>query len=381
MMQYNYKILLALMGLEIGGAETHVVELAKGLKQRGFDIIVASNGGIYVNELVNNGIKHYKVPLHNKIPYNVIKSYSLLKKIIIHEKIELVHAHARIPAFICNILQKQLGFPYVTTAHWVFSTRWGLKYITNWGQRTIAVSEDIKDYLMVNYGVPESLIAVTINGINTETFSPGVNADDIINEFDIDTNNIHIVTTTRLSKDKSDAAFQLVSIAEQLVNEVENLDIIIVGEGNAFSRLKNLADGINEKLGKRVVILTGGRTDINKFIALADLFVGISRSALEAMSAEKPVILAGNEGYIGIFDEDKLKISMSTNFTGRGMGMSDKDLLKEDILEVLLEMDDDHKKHLGKFGKAIIDKYYSIDRMVEDNMRVYLEKLNAGGSQ
>ena len=38
----KYKILMALMGLEIGGAETHVVELSKELKKQGYDIIVAS---------------------------------------------------------------------------------------------------------------------------------------------------------------------------------------------------------------------------------------------------------------------------------------------------------------------------------------------------
>ena len=31
----KYKILMALMGLEIGGAETHVVELSKELKKQG----------------------------------------------------------------------------------------------------------------------------------------------------------------------------------------------------------------------------------------------------------------------------------------------------------------------------------------------------------
>jgi glycosyltransferase involved in cell wall biosynthesis len=374
-MQYNYKILLTLMGLEIGGAETHVVELAKGLKERGFTVIVASNGGVYVKELVNNGIKHYKVPLHNKIPHNVIKSYSLLKKIITREKIDLVHAHARIPAFICNILQKQLGFPYVTTAHWVFTTKWGLKYLTNWGQKTIAVSEDIKDYLIVNYGLPESRIYVTINGINPKTFSPDIDYSDVFEEFNLSRDNIHIVHVSRLSKDKSDVAFQLVNIAEELVSRIPNLDIVIVGDGNAFPRLRICADKVNGKLGRRVVVLTGGRTDINKFIAFSDLFIGISRAALEAMSASKPVILTGNEGYIGIFDDDKLKIAMNTNFTGRGMGMPDKDMLKQDIFKVLLEMDDTQKKALGAYGKSIIDKYYSIDRMVEDNIKVYMDKL------
>ena len=32
------KILMTLMGLEIGGAETHVVELSKSLAARGYDI-------------------------------------------------------------------------------------------------------------------------------------------------------------------------------------------------------------------------------------------------------------------------------------------------------------------------------------------------------
>ena len=40
------------------------------------------------------------------------------------------------------------SFPFVTTAHWVFDTRGALRYLTNWGERTVAVSDDIKDYLI-----------------------------------------------------------------------------------------------------------------------------------------------------------------------------------------------------------------------------------------
>ena len=39
------KILLSLMKLDIGGAETHILELAKELKKRGNVVYVASNGG------------------------------------------------------------------------------------------------------------------------------------------------------------------------------------------------------------------------------------------------------------------------------------------------------------------------------------------------
>ena len=128
------------MQLNIGGAETHVVELAKELKSRGFNVVVTSNGGVYVKELEDAGIKHYIVPLQNKNPLNVIKAKRLLENIIKEEKIDIVHAHARIPAFILGRLHRKMKFPFFTTAHWVFTTKYGLKYITDWGEKTVAVS-------------------------------------------------------------------------------------------------------------------------------------------------------------------------------------------------------------------------------------------------
>lgn len=149
-------ILLALMQLNIGGAETHVVELAKELKRRGFNVFVVSNGGVYVKELEEAGIKHFNAPLKNKNPFNMLRSARLLAQIIKNEKIDIVHSHARIPSFILGRLHKIMKFPFVTSAHWVFTTKYGLKYITDWGEKVVAVSEDIKTYLMDNYKIPES---------------------------------------------------------------------------------------------------------------------------------------------------------------------------------------------------------------------------------
>ena len=62
------KVLMATMQLDIGGAETHIVELSKALKRRGVEVLVASNGGAYVPELESAGIPHFKVALHSKSP-------------------------------------------------------------------------------------------------------------------------------------------------------------------------------------------------------------------------------------------------------------------------------------------------------------------------
>ena len=76
------KILMATMGLDIGGAETHVVELSKELKKQGYDIIVASNGGVYEKELAEAGIKHYHAPLNQRNILKMARSYFILKKVI-----------------------------------------------------------------------------------------------------------------------------------------------------------------------------------------------------------------------------------------------------------------------------------------------------------
>ncbi|KXZ40511.1 Glycosyltransferase involved in cell wall bisynthesis [Alkalithermobacter thermoalcaliphilus JW-YL-7 = DSM 7308] len=369
----NRKILLALMGLNIGGAETHVVELAKGLKKEGFDVIVVSNGGVYEKELKESFIKHYNVPLHNKNPINMIKSYILLKKIIKKEKIDLVHAHARIPGFICGILHKKMNFPFVTTAHWVFTTKYGLKYITNWGQKTIAVSEDIKRYLIDNYNINEKDIKVTINGIDTDKFSSDIDTSDIINEFNLKKDSIKIVYISRLDKDRADVAFDLVDIAKELSCEINNLEIIIVGSGNVFDKLKEKVENINKSLGREVIKLAGARSDVNKFVAIADVFIGVSRSALEAMSAQKCVILAGNEGYIGVLDKQKLDSAIESNFTCRGEKKTDKKVLKKDILDIL--KDNDKRLQIGLWSRQIIKDMYSVEKMVKDNIDIYTQVL------
>ncbi len=363
-------ILLSLMQLNIGGAETHVVELAKELKRKGFNVIVTSNGGVYVKELEDEGIKHYVVPLQNKNPLNMIKATRLLKKIIIDEKIDIVHSHARIPSFILGKLHKKMKFPFVTTAHWVFNTSYGLKYITDWGEKVVAVSEDIKTYLMDNYHVPSGDINVTINGIDTDKFSPDTEYDDIKQEFGIKDDETVITYVSRMDESRSLVAKQLIGVVPQLDKAIDKLKVIVVGSGDDFENVKAIARKVNDEAGREVVVLTGARTDINKLIAPCRLFVGVSRAALEAMAAKKPVIIAGNEGYIGLFDENKLSVAIDTNFCCRGCEMSSGELVKNDILK-FFALDDTEKDKLGSYGRELIKKEYSVSRMADDSIKVY----------
>lgn len=367
----KYKILMALMGLEIGGAETHVVELSKELHKQGYDIVIASNGGVYEKELTDMGIKHYQVPMNRRNVFRIIESYFLLKEIIVKENIDIVHSHARIPGFICGLLHKKMNFTFVTSAHWVFYTGMGLKYLTNWGQKVVAVSDDIKEYLMKNYGVRKKDIFVTINGIDTDKFSPTVTGDRIREEFGLMPNAPTISYVSRMDEDRALVARQLIAIAERLCNSIPRLQIVIAGGGNVFQELQEKANQVNSKLSRNCIIMTGSRTDINEIVAVGDLFVGVSRAALEAMAAAKPVIVAGNEGYIGLFGQEKLAISQETNFCCRGCNLSSEEQLYQDIITGLTKLSEEERQAVGRYGRQVIFDYYSVSKMAGDCVTAY----------
>lgn len=360
------KIMMVLMGLEIGGAETHVVELSRELHRQGYEIVVVSNGGVYERELTEAGIRCYHAPLHRRSVPLMLRSLRILRGIIRKEKPDVVHAHARIPAFLCGILHRQMGFPFVTSAHWVFYVNSSLRRLTDWGEYTIAVSDDIREYLKKNYGVADERIRVTINGIDTEKFSPGVSGERVLREFSLSPDRPTISYVSRMDESRALVARHLVEIAPRLREKIPGVQILIAGGGDVFDEINARAQAVNDAAGERFVVMTGARTDINEIVAAGDVFVGVSRAALEAMAAEKPVVVAGNEGYIGLFDESKLALAQESNFCCRGCPAPTPEQLCTDLLHAMCDMDASQRAALGRYGREVIGKYYSVARMASD---------------
>ncbi|MBQ1703468.1 MAG: glycosyltransferase, partial [Oscillospiraceae bacterium] len=364
------KILLATMGLDIGGAETHITELAKELIRRGHEVIVASNGGVYEAEITGAGARHFSVPLNRRRPIPMLKSLFRLNRIIKTEKPDVVHAHARIPGFLIGIIRKFRKFPFVTTAHWVFESGGALGFLTNWGEKTVAVSEDIREYLKKNYGVRDEDIFVTINGIDTDKFSPETDGSAVRREFNIPDSSPVISHVSRLDESRALAARVLISSAERIAAMLPGAVLLIAGDGDCFDELSEKSKAVNARLGREAVVMAGARTDVASFVAAGDYFVGVSRAALEAMSAAKPVIVAGNEGYLGIFTPERLAEAVETNFCCRGCPETTGERLVSD-LEKLINMPRPELERLGDYGREVIKERYSVGRMTDDNLRAY----------
>ncbi|MBQ0010914.1 MAG: polysaccharide pyruvyl transferase CsaB, partial [Ruminococcus sp.] len=357
----------ATMSMGIGGAETHIIELCRALKKAGEEPTVISAGGELLPELERSGIPHLTAPLDKKDPVSLARSERRLRRAIRDGGFSVVHAHARIPAFLCGRLQREFGFVFLTSAHYDFKVTPLLRKLTDWGEHTFAVSDDIRRYLLREYGVGEEHVTVTVNGIDTERFSPGEAPETVKKE--MESGGQTILHVSRLEPYSAVLAHRLIEAAGTLCAD-RDVTVCLLGDGTERPKLEKEAAAVNKKLGKDAVRLLGARPDVRDHLRACDVFIGPSRAALEAMACGKPLVLGGSEGYLGVFDGTTEERALATNLCCRGERLPDAAEIARD-LATLLDVSEDERRRIGERNRAFVCERYSTDRMVRDHLAVY----------
>jgi polysaccharide pyruvyl transferase CsaB len=94
------------------------------------------------------------------------------------------------------------------------------------------------------------------------------------------------------------------------------------------------------------------------------------------MSAAKPVIVAGGQGAIGIFDETKTVPAVDTNFCCRGFDLADGDTLYGWIADCL-NRPEDELAAMGAYNRAFVMEHYTAGRMAADYEEMYRAAMAA----
>ncbi len=359
------KILLCIDSMDMGGAETHVLTLAEGLVALGHKVHIAAHPGRLSKVAAAQGIKILPTPKWEGNIFSLAKLRRALRRIIRRGRYDVVHAHSRAAAWCAErgvrSVKKSRRPRFVVTAHAYFNMKGRRGRQSAWGQRTIAVSQDIRAHL-TRHGVPAKQIKVIPNGIDTEKFCPARQGEG--NGGGTPT----VVFVSRLDADCSEAAHMLCRIAGRLAAVIEEVRIIIVGGGSEYQTVAALAALMNTAIGREVIKTVGPCRDVEQVLREATVFVGVSRAALEAASCGVPVILAGNEGYGGIFQPRERRDP--ANLCARGGGMADSGRLTQDICRILT-MEQGERAALGRRCREYVEKYYSADAMARETERIY----------
>ena len=364
------RILMAAMSMGIGGAETHILELCSELCRRGHDVTVVSSGGVRVGELTAAGCKHVTAPLDKREARLICAARRTVARLIRDEKYDIVHAHARIPAFVCGKICRKYGVPFVTTAHYNFTVTPVLRRLTDWGEHSLAVSEDIAAYLRDFYAVDGGRITVIPNGIDTDKFSHDEtgrararSALGIGDEYVI----LHV---SRIDDASSLTAFALLS------SDIPSDErLVIVGGGTRIDELRSAAEKVNERLSREAVTVVGAVCDVVPYYRAADVFIGPSRAALEAMACGVPTVISGSQGHIGILSSATEKTALATNLCCRGGDVADDKKLSAEIGEIRKMSDADREK-LISYQIGFVKENYSVAAMCDGCEKAYESVLS-----
>ena len=137
------KILLLTDRMDAGGAETHIAQLARGLTEQGNKVWLLSSGGRAADALAKAGVRILFAPFHSHTPLALLRSYRILRRLLKREQFDVLHAHARVPAFLLGFFGSA-GMARIVSVHARFHTNALLGKLCYWGDFTIAVGEDLR---------------------------------------------------------------------------------------------------------------------------------------------------------------------------------------------------------------------------------------------
>ena len=165
--------------LHAGGAERSVLEIARALVQAGHRSVVISAGGRLVEQLQAEGSEHVTLDLGRKSLLTLTR-LGPLRQLLQGLKPDIVHARSRLPAWLgWWALRGLTPRPhFITTVHGLNSPgRYSAILLR--GERVIAVSQTLRDYVLSHYPWLEpAKVRVIPRGIDPTAFPYGHRPDD-----------------------------------------------------------------------------------------------------------------------------------------------------------------------------------------------------------
>ncbi len=361
------KILLLTNKMDVGGAETHVAQLALKLARSGNDeVCVASAGGRIADALESVGIRQLRLPLCSHNPFCWLLLRRKLRTLIKKEDFQVAHAHARIPALLIRGV-RQFGCAEIVTMHAKFRSGPLFRLLSYWGEHTVAVSEDLRTYLQSTYRVPAQRISVIENGIDLSRFYPRERLSE-------SKESLHILFASRLDADCSLGAELLCEIAPLLAKRAPNVRITLAGGGQKLPQIAQRIEKINREIGYECLTACGSVDDMPGLMREHEIFVGVSRAALEAAACGCAVILCGNEGYGGILDGPCFAHAALTNLCARGKELPTAPQLLQDLTKLISSPE--QRQRISKECLQILNQEYDAAKMCQKTRNIYQNHLH-----
>ena len=172
----DFTLLQVIPELETGGAEQSAIDVAQAVVRAGGTALVATRGGRMTARLESDGGRLAQMPVQTKNPLVMLGNAARLVALIRQEKVSIIHARSRAPAFSALWAAHATKTPFVATYHGVYKAQSNLKRwynaVMTRGDLVIANSDYTRDHVLAEHQVaPEKLVTIP-RGVDLERFDP-----------------------------------------------------------------------------------------------------------------------------------------------------------------------------------------------------------------
>jgi L-malate glycosyltransferase len=357
----------------LGGGERHFADLACGLARRGHEVYAALIPGSPLRDELTllPADRHLTLPLRNALD---IRSAAALARFARARQVEVIHAHvARDYPLAALAARRSRGARLVVTRHVLFPLGRQHRLVLAGASRLIAVSEAVARTLRARNVVPEHKIRVVTNGVDLSRLERAASAVDCgAYRRGLGVRAPLLVGAVgELSGVKGQA--DLVRAAALVVREADGVEFAVVGEDASRDRRHRARlEALISELGlEGRVRLLGRREDVAEFVSCIDVFVSASRSesfglaTVEAMACGAAVVATAAEGSREVIEDGA---------TGLLVPVANPAALAHAILRLL--RDETLRASLGSRARRRASELWSLERMLDETERVYLEAMS-----
>ncbi len=382
----HFTLLQVTPELETGGAEQTTLDVAAAVVRAGGRSIVASRGGRMAADLIKGGTRLVELPVHSKNPLTILANAARLAGLIEREKVSLIHARSRAPAFSALIAAHVMRIPFLATYHGVYggggaAKRWYNAIMTR-GDLVIANSEFTRAHVIAEHHIDPSRVVAIPRGVDLFRFDPAKVSAERIAELRArwriapDEARAKILLAGRLTRWKGQRL--LIEAAARLKVEGRG-DFLILLAGDDQGRdgyRRELETAIADAGLGEAVRLVGHCDDMPAAYLIADIVCAPSlepeafgRTAVEPQVMGRPVLAADHGG---------ARETVIPGQTGWLAAPGDAAVWAA-ALAAAIDAGPGRRAAMGQAGMARARRLYSAEAMCEATLAVYARLIGSRG--
>jgi glycosyltransferase involved in cell wall biosynthesis len=351
------RVMFIITSMQVGGAETLLVELIRRLNRRRFlpELCCMKDSGP-LGEMLAAEIPVHHGLIRRKTDVSVLWRLARLMKRRNIDAVVTVGAGDKM--FWGRLAARLAGVPVVASAlhstGFPDSVQFANRLLAPLTDAFIAVAEPHAKYLAAHEGCTAAKVRVIPNGVDVERFRPGEPSAELRKELDLPAGTPVVGIVAALRPEKNHQLF--LRAAARVLAAAPRVRFLVVGDGPQREELEALARLLNVSHAVRFL---GTRKDVPELLSLIDVLALTSHveanpvSILEAMAAGKPVVATR----VGSVDR-----AVQEGRTGYLVAPGHEEDLATRLIRLLSSRAE--ASTMGRMGRQFVIENASIERMV-----------------